>query len=107
MSVSGASPQNAIARRTSSAASDGRVRSLASTRSGSHTVAAIDQRARKVAVSSQRVSSQPATFGGANSSCPALPHIHAQADVSMPRPTARSIPARWTTGGLTIRRLGS
>ena len=64
---------------------------------------AIIQRARKVAVSSQRVSSQPETFGGMNRYWPAPSHSHAQSPVSTPRPTARSIPATCTTGGLTIR----
>jgi hypothetical protein len=27
--------------------------------------------------------------------------------VSIPRPTARSMPAAWTTGGLIMRRFGS
>ena len=65
------------------------------------------QRARKVAVSSQRVSSQPATLGGMNRYWPALSHSHDQAGVSIPRPTARSMPAACTTGGLTIRLPGS
>ena len=34
---------------------------------------------------------------------PALSHSHDQAGVSIPRPTARSMPAACTTGGLTIR----
>ena len=67
----------------------------------------MSQRARKVAVSSQRVSSQPETLGGANSSWPASAHIQAHAVVSIPRPTARSIPAAWTTGGLAMRRSAS
>ena len=58
-------------------------------------------------MSSQRLSSQPETFGGMNKYWPALSHSHAHAGVSIPRPTARSIPATCTTGGLTIRFAGS
>ena len=68
---------------------------------------AMCQRARKVAVSSQRVSSQPDTFGGSNSIWPAWSHSHDHAVVSIARPLARSMPAACTTGGLDIRRSGS
>ena len=60
------------------------------------------QRARMREVSSQRVSSQPETLGGQKSSWPAGSQSQIQASVSMWRPSARSIPASWTTGGFTI-----
>ena len=60
------------------------------------------QRARIREVSSQRRSSQPATLGGQKSTCPAWSQSQVQASVSIGLPSARSMPARWTTGGLTI-----
>jgi hypothetical protein len=44
-------------------------------------------------VSIQRVSSQPATFGGWNSVWPAISLSHAHASVSIPRSSERSSPA--------------
>jgi len=60
------------------------------------------QRARIREVSSQRVSSQPETFGGQKSIWPASSQSQVQASVSMPRPIERSMPASCTTGGFTI-----
>ena len=60
------------------------------------------QRARIREVSSQRLSSQPETFGGQKSRWPASSQSQTQAPVSMGRPSARSIEASWTTGGFTI-----
>ena len=45
---------------------------------------AATQRPRKVAVSSQRDSSQPATFGGWNSIWPAMSEIQVQSSSTMP-----------------------
>ena len=45
------------------------------------------------AVSSQRVSSQPATFGGWNSICPAMSEIQVQCPSSIPCPVPRRSPA--------------
>ncbi len=98
---------NPAARETSSSTSNGSRAFSGSGAAGSQMSCAICQRPRNVAVSSQLVSSQPDTFGGMNRYQPALSHSHAHAVVSIPRETARSMPAACTAGGLTIRRPGS
>jgi hypothetical protein len=61
------------------------------------------QRPRKVAVSSQRVSSQPATDGGAKRRWPPSSPIQAHESVRIELRSARSRPAVKTTGGFVIR----
>ena len=58
---------------------------------------------RQVPVSSQRSSSQPATFGGWKSRWRIRSDIHVHDSVSTPRFMPRSSPARYTTGGFTMR----
>src|SRR6266545_2680787 len=96
----GGLPQNASARSTRSVALAPLGASAGDLPSA---VAAKYQRPRNVAVSSHWVSSQPATFGGRKSRWPAASPRLTQERVSMPRPTARNMPAAYTVGGFTIR----